>query len=135
MGIAEANPQWAVGFEDECWWSRVALPTLNAWSADGEPLRLVQRSVAKDDSTKLEGHKLLRALCARDRRDVAEIRGRKTGKLHNDAVPLVVHREAPSSGKEVPASRLGQRLLAHLQRAQKVAAGNTTAASKRAAVG
>ena len=49
MGIAEANPQWAVGFEDECWWSRVALPTLNAWSADGEPLRLVQRSVAKDD--------------------------------------------------------------------------------------
>ena len=50
MGIAEANPEWAVGFEDECWWSRVALPTLNAWSANGEPLRLVQRSVAKDDS-------------------------------------------------------------------------------------
>jgi hypothetical protein len=49
MGIAEANPEWAVGFEDECWWSRVALPTLKAWSADGEPLRLVQRSVAKDD--------------------------------------------------------------------------------------
>jgi hypothetical protein len=50
MGIAEADPDtWAVGFEDECWWSRVALPTLNAWSADGEPLRLVQRSVAKDD--------------------------------------------------------------------------------------
>lgn len=26
-----------------------ALPTLNAWSEDGEPLRLIQRSVAKDD--------------------------------------------------------------------------------------
>jgi DDE superfamily endonuclease len=49
MEIAGANPEWAVGFEDECWWSRVALPTLNAWSADGEPLRLVQRSLAKDD--------------------------------------------------------------------------------------
>jgi hypothetical protein len=49
MEIAEANPEWAVGFCDECWWSRVALPTLNAWSADGEPLRLIQRSVAKDD--------------------------------------------------------------------------------------
>jgi hypothetical protein len=49
MEIAGANPEWAVGFEDECWWSRVALPTLSAWSADGEPLRLVQRSVAKDD--------------------------------------------------------------------------------------
>jgi hypothetical protein len=49
MEIAGANPEWAVGFEDECWWSRVALPTLNAWSADGEPLRLLQRSLAKDD--------------------------------------------------------------------------------------
>jgi hypothetical protein len=49
MEISGANPEWAVGFEDECWWSRVALPTLNAWSADGEPLRLVQRSLAKDD--------------------------------------------------------------------------------------
>ena len=49
MEVAGANPEWAVGFEDECWWSRVALPTLNAWSADGEPLRLVQRSPAKDD--------------------------------------------------------------------------------------
>ena len=25
------------------------MPTLNAWSEDGEPLRLIQRSVAKDD--------------------------------------------------------------------------------------
>jgi hypothetical protein len=49
MEIAGANPEWAVGFCDECWWSRVALPTLNAWSAGGEPLRLIQRSVAKDD--------------------------------------------------------------------------------------
>ena len=29
MEIAGANPDtWAIGFEDECWWSRVALPTL-----------------------------------------------------------------------------------------------------------
>ena len=49
MEIASTDPEWAVGFEDECWWSRVALPTLSAWSADGEPLRLIQRSVAKDD--------------------------------------------------------------------------------------
>src|SRR3982750_1554104 len=40
---------WAVGFEDECWWSRVALPTLNAWGEEGKPLRLIQRPVAKDD--------------------------------------------------------------------------------------
>ena len=24
MEIADGNPEWAVGFEDECWWSRVA---------------------------------------------------------------------------------------------------------------
>ena len=31
MEVAAENPEtWAVGFEDECWWSREALPTLNA---------------------------------------------------------------------------------------------------------
>ncbi len=49
MEIAGTNPEWAAGFEDECWWSRVALPTLNAWAEQGKPPRLVQRSVAKDD--------------------------------------------------------------------------------------
>ena len=49
MRVAEANPDWAVGFCDECWWSRLALPTLSSWSEEGEPLRLIQHSVAKDD--------------------------------------------------------------------------------------
>jgi hypothetical protein len=49
MEIAGVNPEWAIGFEDECWWSRVALPTLNAWSEEDKPLRLLQRSVPKDD--------------------------------------------------------------------------------------
>jgi hypothetical protein len=47
--LAEGNPGWVVGFEDEVWWSRFALPPLHAWSADGKPARLVQRSVPKDD--------------------------------------------------------------------------------------
>lgn len=50
MSVAETNPDtWAVGFLDECWWSRLALPTLNSWSEEGSPLRLIQKSVAKDD--------------------------------------------------------------------------------------
>src|SRR3712207_4060680 len=50
MEVAAANPKtWAVGFLDECWWSRVALPTLSSWSEEGKPLRLIQQSVAKDD--------------------------------------------------------------------------------------
>jgi hypothetical protein len=49
MSMAETDPQWAVGFEDECWWSRLALPTLSSWTEEGKPLRLIQQSVAKDD--------------------------------------------------------------------------------------
>lgn len=50
MSIAAANPDiWAVGFEDECWWSRLALPTFSSWAEEGKPLRLLQQSVAKDD--------------------------------------------------------------------------------------
>ena len=48
--LAEENPgTWAVGFEDETWWSRVALPSLHAWGEDGKPPRLAERSVAKGD--------------------------------------------------------------------------------------
>ena len=49
MEIAGDDPEWAIGFEDECWWSREALPTLSSWAEEGMPLRLVGRSVAKDD--------------------------------------------------------------------------------------
>jgi hypothetical protein len=49
MEVAATDPEWAVGFEDECWWSRVASPTLSSWSEQGNPLRLVQRSIAKDE--------------------------------------------------------------------------------------
>jgi hypothetical protein len=38
-----------VGFCDECWWSRVALPTLSSCSEEGKPFRLLQQSVEKDD--------------------------------------------------------------------------------------
>jgi len=49
--LAQANPEeWALGFEDEVWWSRVALPALHGWSSEeGGPPRLTQHSVAKDD--------------------------------------------------------------------------------------
>ena len=49
MEIAGADPEWVVGFEDECWWSRLALPTLSSWAEEGKPMRLVQQSLVKDD--------------------------------------------------------------------------------------
>jgi DDE superfamily endonuclease len=49
MEVAALNPEWAVGFMDECWWSRLALPTLSSWAEEGKPLRLLQKSLARDD--------------------------------------------------------------------------------------
>ena len=47
--LAEAHPDWALGFADETWWSRVATPDLHAWAEPQRPLRLVEQAVAKDD--------------------------------------------------------------------------------------
>ena len=37
-----------LGFQDECWWSRLAQPALHAWTAD-EPRRLQELAVPKED--------------------------------------------------------------------------------------
>lgn len=47
--LAQSHPEWALGFEDETWWSRLARPALSAWTDEGQPLRLVEQSVATDD--------------------------------------------------------------------------------------
>jgi transposase len=49
MRMANDEPDWVTGFEDECWWSRVAQPNLHSFSEAGEPLRLVEHSLTKDD--------------------------------------------------------------------------------------
>ena len=43
------HPTWALGYQDEVWWSRVARPCLSAWTEAGQPLRLVEQTVAKKD--------------------------------------------------------------------------------------
>jgi len=47
--LAASHPDWVLGFEDEVWWSRVSLPALHAWSEATEGMRLMERSVAKED--------------------------------------------------------------------------------------
>lgn len=39
-----------LGFQDEVWWSRLALPALDAWADQDAPLRLIERDVPPDDS-------------------------------------------------------------------------------------
>jgi len=51
MHLAEDKVDWVVGFLDECWWSRASQPNLHSFSfsEEGEPLRLVEQSLEKDD--------------------------------------------------------------------------------------
>lgn len=48
IAVAAARADWAVGFADETWWSRLARPALHAWS-DAEPPRLTALASARDD--------------------------------------------------------------------------------------
>ncbi len=47
--LAASHPTWALGFQDEVWWSRLARPSLQAWTEENDRLRLVEQAVAKDD--------------------------------------------------------------------------------------
>jgi transposase len=46
---ASQQPSWAIGFGDEVWWSRLALPQMHAWPRQDQPVRLVEQPWRKDD--------------------------------------------------------------------------------------
>jgi DDE superfamily endonuclease len=39
-----------LGFQDETWWSRLALPAVRAWAPEDRPLRLVGQAAPKGDA-------------------------------------------------------------------------------------
>jgi hypothetical protein len=47
--VATTHPDWALGFADEVWWSRIARPHLASWTDDGVPVRLVEQTVTRRD--------------------------------------------------------------------------------------
>lgn len=49
MAWASTQPGWAIGFLDEVWWSRFALPRLSAWQEKDQPVRLVEQTWQKED--------------------------------------------------------------------------------------
>lgn len=48
--LAASHADWVLGYQDETWWSRLALPALHAWTAADDRLRLVERAVPKGDT-------------------------------------------------------------------------------------
>lgn len=52
--MAEGHADWALGFVDEVWWSRLAPPKMHTWCfANDEPLRLMQKQKDKDEKEPL----------------------------------------------------------------------------------
>jgi transposase len=47
--MVRGHPDWALGFEDETWWSRLEQPNMNSWTEADHPLRLVEKVLTKDD--------------------------------------------------------------------------------------
>ena len=46
---ASQQPSWAIGFADEVWWSRFALPRMNAWQEKSHAVHLVEQPWPKND--------------------------------------------------------------------------------------
>jgi DDE superfamily endonuclease len=49
MRLAASPPAWALGCEEETWWSRLAQPALHAWAPAQQPLQLVEQPVQRPD--------------------------------------------------------------------------------------
>ena len=48
IALAERHAEYALGFQDETWWSRVTQPNLHAWVEEGEALRLIEQTPPKN---------------------------------------------------------------------------------------
>ena len=47
--MVRGHPDWALGFEDETWWSRLEQPNMNSWTEADHPLQLMEKVLTKDD--------------------------------------------------------------------------------------
>lgn len=47
--MAQRHPEYALGFQDETWWSRVTQPNVHAWADSEATLRLIEQEAPKDD--------------------------------------------------------------------------------------
>ena len=90
--LAAAHPDWVLGFQDETWWSRLALPAIHAWAGEATPLRLVERAVPKGDPDPkaLSCYGLLRADTGRML--LRFVTGRPVGQVTEDYLAWVCER-------------------------------------------
>ena len=90
--LAGSHPDWVLGYQDECGWSRLAVPAMHAWTAEDRPLRLVEPTVPKGDPDPkaLSCDGLLRADTGRMRRRF--VSGRPVSQVTEDDLAWVCER-------------------------------------------
>lgn len=44
MRLAQSHPGWALGFQDESWWSRLSQPAVRVWAQPARAPRLVEQT-------------------------------------------------------------------------------------------
>jgi hypothetical protein len=108
---------------DETWFSRLARPALGSWSEAGEPLRLVEQSVEKDDPDPKAISCYGLYVPEFEKVWVRFVDGRPVSSITTRFLSWCCQKlpEAASGGQEGLGFDLGQRFLAHLQRGQGVA--------------
>jgi hypothetical protein len=81
-----------LGYQDETWWSRLAVPAMHAWTADRRPLRLVGQAAPKADPgpKALSCYGLLRADAGRMM--VRFVTGRPVSQVTEDYLAWVCER-------------------------------------------
>jgi hypothetical protein len=90
--LAGSHPEWVLGYQDETWWSRLALPAMHAWTAEGRALRPVEQAVPKTDADPkaLSCYGLLRADTGRMM--VRFVTGRPVSQVTEDYLAWVCER-------------------------------------------
>ena len=115
IALTAAQPDWALGFADEVWWSRLAQPQLHSWA--DQPLRLIEQTVAKadPDPKALACYGLLlRRVGHAEAVWLRFVTGRPVS-AHHHPVPGLVLPQAGGAGRAGVGPDLGQRLLAREQ--------------------
>ena len=49
MALAQKKPDWAFGYQDETWWSRLSHPDLHSWAEGDQFLKLIEQVHRTDD--------------------------------------------------------------------------------------
>jgi hypothetical protein len=106
--LAARHPDWALGFGDETWWTRVKQPSLQTWT--DEPVRLVEQSVATHDPDPGLGR--LRPAPAIHRRTLAAVCRWTSRERDHHPVPGRLLPTACSPGHDGAAAGLGQQSMA-----------------------